>query len=143
MISCTRKLRWEAAHRVMRHESKCAHLHGHSYSAEITCTVDALDSVGRVVDFGVIKASVGAWIDETWDHGTLVNGEDLTLMEWLKSNGQRYYSFVDAEGNGIEPTAENIAAELLYISRYLLEHTEVSVVGVIVHETVNCSAGVM
>ena len=36
-------------HRVYRHESKCAHLHGHNYRIHFTVT-GRLDSLGRVID---------------------------------------------------------------------------------------------
>ena len=44
-ITCTRLLAWDAAHRIPRHESKCAALHGHRYTAEITCAAEALDDI--------------------------------------------------------------------------------------------------
>jgi 6-pyruvoyl-tetrahydropterin synthase len=31
MPQCTRVMTFDAAHRVLRHESKCASLHGHTY----------------------------------------------------------------------------------------------------------------
>lgn len=55
MITCTRRLEWDAMHRIPRHESKCRAFHGHRYAAEITCLAPELDSPGRVVDFGVVK----------------------------------------------------------------------------------------
>jgi 6-pyruvoyltetrahydropterin/6-carboxytetrahydropterin synthase len=54
-ISCTRRIEFDAAHRVMEHESKCKHLHGHRYALEATFVAPDLDTLGRVVEFGVIK----------------------------------------------------------------------------------------
>ena len=34
--TCTRRIEFDAAHRVMEHESKCRHLHGHRYAIEAT-----------------------------------------------------------------------------------------------------------
>ena len=77
MIVCTRRLEFDAMHRIPLHESKCKAFHGHRYAAEITCVADELDSLGRVVDFGVIKARVGTWIDTHWDHtAILMRGDD-------------------------------------------------------------------
>ena len=141
MTTCTRILEFDAAHRVLRHESKCSTLHGHRYKVEITCRAIELDEVGRVVDFGVIKALVGTWVDKHWDHTTLVNVHDDALLSWC---------MMDAEENGKkppyvvggEPTAENIARVLLGIARRLLEneYSSLTVLAVRVWETPNCYA---
>lgn len=138
----TRRLEWDSAHRVMRHESKCSSLHGHRYVALVTCSAPGLDSCDRVVDFGVIKDRLGSWIDTHWDHTTLVNSEDGDLRDFVcadaSENGKRQpYVFVDAE-----PTAETIAAELMTIAQDLLGDTGVTVCAVEVYETPNCSAKV-
>ena len=71
MVTCTRRLEWDAMHRIPLHESKCRAFHGHRYAAEITCLAP-LDSLGRVVDFGVVKQLVGGWIDQHWDHTAIL-----------------------------------------------------------------------
>ena len=72
MITCSRRIEWDAMHRIPLHESKCKAFHGHRYAAEITCVADGLDSLGRVIDFSVIKNRVGSWIDEKWDHTAIL-----------------------------------------------------------------------
>lgn len=139
MITATRKLEWDAAHRVLKHESKCATLHGHRYVALVTCTADELDGCARVIDFGVIRDIVGKWIDDNWDHTTLVNRADhdliaFTTADYLNNSKRQPYVF---EG---EPTAENIAIHLLGVARSLLAMTGVFVTTVEVFETPNCSA---
>ena len=42
-------------HRIHGHESVCGHLHGHNGRVTFYCTASKLDSVGRVVDFSVIR----------------------------------------------------------------------------------------
>jgi 6-pyruvoyltetrahydropterin/6-carboxytetrahydropterin synthase len=138
-ITCTRVLAFDAAHRVLRHESKCATLHGHRYTVEITCEANHLDRVGRVIDFGKVKEYVGTWIDNHWDHTTLVNRADTVLMDMVcadsRDNGKRPpYIFSG------EPTAENIATELLAIATELLSKTGIRVAHVRVYETPNCWA---
>jgi len=134
MITITKRLEWDAAHRVLRHESKCSTLHGHRYAAEITVTAPELDAVGRVVDFGVIKERVGRWIDDTWDHTTLVNEQDVALLafcsgEHADSGKRAPYVF------NCEPTAENIAIELHRVAEKLLAGTGVTVHSIRVYET--------
>lgn len=139
--TCTRRLEWDAAHRVLRHESKCGTLHGHRYVAEIECQAEQLDDVGRVVDFGVVKQIVGQWIDDHWDHTTMVNTADSALLDFVtdehKLLGKRAPYVMPCE-----PTAENIALDLQGIASELLSGTGVRVVRVRVWETPNCSAEV-
>lgn len=139
MPRCTRILTFDAAHRVLRHESKCSTLHGHTYKVELTAEADQLDGVGRVVDFGVIKARVGAWIDEHLDHTTICNAEDVALLAWCKHEhvqlGKRKPYALPGE-----PTAENLAEHLLLIANVLIRADGVRVVHVRVWETANCFA---
>jgi len=122
----------------MRHESKCATLHGHRYAAEVTCEADALDKVGRVIDFGAVKEIVGSWIDREWDHTTLVNYRDDALILFCaaeEASGKRAAFIFDGE-----PTAENIAKELHRVASALLQPRGVRVTRVRVYETPNCWA---
>ncbi len=139
MLTVTRRLEWDAAHRIPRHESKCAALHGHRYAAELTATAPALDDRGRVIDFGLVKALVGAWIDEHWDHTALLmrGDQDPVVQAVARSNeayGRPVY-WLD-----VPPTAENIAAELARVAAELLAHTGVTLTRIRVWETPNCSA---
>jgi len=150
LITCTRLLGFDAGHRVHEHESKCAHLHGHRYTAELTASGN-LDRLGRVVDFGVLKRLVGAWIDDHWDHGFIVWQHD-PLVEVLQELHVRE-SLGETDDEVSEPirqklfllpenpTAENLAAYLLEIvCPQLLEGTGVRVVHVRLWETPNCYA---
>jgi 6-pyruvoyltetrahydropterin/6-carboxytetrahydropterin synthase len=139
--TATRVLTWDAAHRVMRHESKCATLHGHRYVAEITIGAAGLDGVGRVIDFGVVKDLLGSWIDEKLDHTTLVNSEDLDLLSFCMrehlQQGKRPPFVMHCE-----PTAENICQALLEKAVELFP-PEVWVAKVKVWETANCFAEIV
>ena len=139
MITVTRRLEWDAMHRIPLHESKCKAFHGHRYVAEITCTAEGLDQLGRVIDFGVIKGVVGRWIDERWDHTAILmrNDPDPAVPVLAASNeaaGRPVY-WMDAH-----PTAENMAAELGRIATGLLADSGVSVVRIDLWETPNCRA---
>jgi len=136
MIICTRRVQFCAGHRVLHHEGKCAHLHGHNYVALLHATASSLDGVGRVIDFAVLKERLGGWIDEHWDHGFIVNGQDREALALLRQlPGQKLFVL---DGN---PTAENMAEFLLRdVAPRQLEGTDVEVVRVVLWETENCHA---
>lgn len=139
MITCTRRLEWDAMHRIPMHESKCRAFHGHRYVAEIHCVADELDAAGRVVDFGVVKERVGGWIDRMWDHtAILMRGDpDPACQAIVASNASAGRPVYWMEG---APTAENMVAELAQVANRLLATTEVEVVRIRLWETPNCSS---
>lgn len=132
-ITITRKLEGDIGHRLMGHEGKCRNVHGHRYVFEIEVTAPDLDRVGRIIDFSVIKAVLGGWIDEHWDHGFLFQMGD-PIEAFLTEHGQRSYALDNP------PTAENIAAHFLGIARDLMHEHEIKVVSVKLWETPNCFA---
>ena len=137
MITCTRLLEFDAAHRVVNHESKCATIHGHRYKVEVTATAPDLDKIGRVIDFSVLKATIGTWLDENWDHNAILSIEDVETVLALRGLPRKKDPWV-ASWN---PTAENMAAYLLRTKcPELLSGTDVTVVRIKVWETPNCYA---
>lgn len=79
MYEVTRWFEIDVGHRVMKHESKCRHLHGHRYRIGVTLQKTTLDHVGRVMDFGEMQEVFGSWLLENWDHGlVLESGDPLT-----------------------------------------------------------------
>ena len=134
----TRKIEFDAGHRVYGHESKCAHLHGHRYVAEISVKSKHLDSIGRVVDFSVVKQLVGKWIDDNWDHNLLLNPED-PLLPYLDRSEQVTKPIFSSSLLG-NPTAENMARYLVVQSVNLLREYPIEVHSVKLYETPNCWA---
>lgn len=132
-ITATKVLEFDAAHRLLNHESKCANLHGHRYRAEITVWANSLDEVGRVIDFGCVKELVGGWIDKNLDHACIVNFADRALIEFLQANNQRKYVMLFGE-----PSAENMARDLLDQAQVLLAPKGVAVRNVRLYETPSC-----
>lgn len=129
----TRRLEIDAGHRLPGHESKCRNVHGHRYVFEIACTAPDLDAVGRIIDFSVIKAKVGAWLDDNWDHAFIAQEGD-PLIDFLVANDQKHQVVP------WPPTAENLAKMLFITSSVLLGPHGVTVVAVTCHETPNCQA---
>ena len=138
-LTCIRRLEFDAMHRVPRHESKCAAWHGHRYAAEIYCSAEALDDRGRIIDFGVVKALVGGWIDDHWDHTALImRGDPDPATEAIAASNADKGRPVYWMDN--PPTAENIVAELARVAGDLLEPKGVEVVRIRLWETPNGSA---
>lgn len=139
--TCTRRFSFDAAHRVLRHESKCRTLHGHTYIVKITCSAKQLDHCQRVIDFSVIKQLVGAWIDERLDHTTLCNSEDEELIIFCEQQNRAKQHKQPYLLKG-EPTAENIALHILERTQLIMDSNghAITVEKVVVHETPNCFA---
>lgn len=133
-IKAVRRIQFCAGHRVFQHESKCANMHGHNYVAFFHAEADDLDSIGRVIDFSVLKAKLGTWIDVNWDHGFLYYANDEAVRAIMQSN-PNHKSFCLP----YNPTAENMAKFLLNeVCPPLLAGTGVVVKKIVLWETENC-----
>jgi 6-pyruvoyltetrahydropterin/6-carboxytetrahydropterin synthase len=137
--SCSRSFGFDYGHRVMNHESKCKHLHGHRGLAEVTVEAAALDSLGRVVDFGCIKDIVGGWIDENWDHGFLLHCNDMVTLRAFATFNSEHDFKQKVYLLPFNPTAENIAAYLgKKINAIMPEGEGLRCTHVKFYETPNC-----
>ena len=110
MYSVTKEIHFCYGHRLLRHQGKCRHLHGHNARAVIRLESEALDDLGMVVDFSDIGAHVKEWIDRNIDHNMLLCRAD-PVLPLLQGQGERVYV-----------TDENPTAE--FIARLLFEHVE-------------------
>jgi 6-pyruvoyltetrahydropterin/6-carboxytetrahydropterin synthase len=112
-LALVRQLRFCAGHRLWRHESKCAYLHGHNYRVDVEVVAAAggseVDAVGRIVDFSLIKRRLLGWLDAHWDHAFILFREDEEAIAAVRSSLPAKYFLLPWN-----PTAENMA-------RYLLE----------------------
>ena len=122
-------------HKVTGHESKCRHLHGHNYRIHFVCESNELDSIGRVIDFSVIKGKLCLWIEKYWDHKFLIWEDDPDMVDLC---------LLDKEGvvpTTFNPTAENMAKYLVnVVGPNELKDYKIKLVKVIVEETQKCSA---
>lgn len=131
----TRRLEWDAGHRIVGHEGKCKNLHGHRYVAELSYSAPGLDSLGRVVDFSFIKDTIGKWIDDNWDHNMILWDQDPIFLEENISKIIGRDPFVMS----CQPTAENMASYLMDVCQSKCpKHLHVH--NVRIYETPNCWA---
>ena len=134
MIECSRKIDFDAGHRVIGHKNKCKYLHGHRYTLEITAAALELDEIGMVADFALLKTIMKEWIDNNFDHNVILNISDKNLGEYIaKCTGQSVY-YLDSN-----PTAENIALHLLEdVIPLLFAQSLFQILRIKLYETPNC-----
>ncbi|CAD5204285.1 6-carboxy-5,6,7,8-tetrahydropterin synthase [Klebsiella phage vB_KppS-Raw] len=152
-----------AGHRVVGHESKCRHLHGHNYVFHfhvapkpldgVSVKGDPLDQVGRVIDFSVVKSTLCEWLETNWDHRFL-HWEQDKLMTGIASliEDSNRPGFIEAKDEihffdslvslPFNPTAENLAAYMVeVIGPRLLDEHGVELVKCTIEETSKCHVG--
>lgn len=118
------------------HEGKCRNLHGHNYVLLISARAEQLDSVGRVIDFSVLKQKIGGWIEANWDHGFILWQGDYQGIQAVKLVKDQKLDLMDKN-----PTAENMAELLLkVVCPMLLRDDGIEVYKVTLWETENCYA---
>ena len=135
--SAVRKIHFCYGHRVMNHESKCSTLHGHNGVLWVHVTpMASLDTIGRVIDFSVIKSVVGNWVDKHWDHTMIICKDDLKTIKLL-NQAPSYKALFILDKN---PTAENMAHFLLWeVCPKVLKGKNIIVHKIVFWETENCS----
>lgn len=156
-----------AGHRVVGHESKCRHLHGHNYKFHFKVAPkhgcgkvvtrgklveDGLDNVGRVIDFSVVKTTLCQWLEDNWDHKFLHWEHDSVInslivvasTEFARENNlvkdEDYDPFVNSlVALPFNPTAENLATYMVdVIGPQLLDQYGVELVECTIEETSKC-----
>ena len=166
MLTAERYHDFSYGHRVVGHENKCRHLHGHNGRVHFVCRAqpekvdgwgdptddnthdNGLDHIGRVIDFGVIKERLCMWIENNWDHKFLAWKEDPMIKALYYTGAPGNMEFKDAQMFQesvvfvpFNPTAENMAQYLVkVIGPQQLEGTGVELVQCIIEETAKCSA---
>lgn len=121
-------------HRVVGHENKCRFLHGHNYRFHFS-VIGNLDSIGRVLDFGVIKSKLCQWLEENYDHKTLIYDKDPMLEALMQLTPESIYIVP------FNPTAENIARHVVeVVAPIQLKGTGTRLIKCKIEETRKCSA---
>ena len=111
----TRRLEFDAGHRILNHTSQCRHLHGHRYAIEITLSGKIIDTEGAaeqgmVMDFSEVKDIAKRVLVDHWDHAFLVYRGDRAVTEFLATLPGHKTVVLP-----LVPTAENLAAEAFRI----------------------------
>jgi 6-pyruvoyltetrahydropterin/6-carboxytetrahydropterin synthase len=143
MITITRKLEFDAGHRIPDHKSQCRNLHGHRYTLEITLVGEVIEEEGSsdngmIMDFSDVKALAKEHLVDVWDHAFLVHAKDTAVRTFLASIPDHKTVVIDKI-----PTVENLARtafdtlRTVYHDRY---GTGLRLQKLVLHETPNCWA---
>ncbi|MDP2761056.1 MAG: 6-carboxytetrahydropterin synthase QueD [Sideroxyarcus sp.] len=108
-MQITRRLEFDAGHRIPNHNSQCRHLHGHRYAIEITLsgevvTTEGVSEQGMVMDFSDVKRIAKEQVVDAWDHAFLVYRNDKAVLDFLKTIAGHKTVVLE-----VVPTAENLA----------------------------------
>jgi len=111
----TRRLEFDAGHRIPHHASQCRHVHGHRYAIEITLSgeiiqTEGMAEQGMVMDFSDVKNIANRVLVNQWDHAFLVYQGDRSVVDFLASLPDHKTVVLP-----FVPTAENLAAEAFRI----------------------------
>ena len=107
-IAITRRLEFDAGHRLPNHKSQCRNIHGHRYTLEITLSSEVIHEEGAaddgmVMDFGDIKRIAREKLVDLWDHAFLVYRGDKVMVDFLAAIPGHKTVILD-----VVPTAENL-----------------------------------
>jgi len=139
----TRRLEFDAGHRIPNHESQCRHLHGHRYALEVTLDGDVISDAkdvrhGMVMDFSEVKAIAQRHVVDAWDHAFLAWRDDAAVLNFLGTQPGHKTALFDAP-----PTAEHLALTALRILDKAYQDkygNNLRLAKVRIYETPNCWA---
>lgn len=133
-----KQFKFEGAHIVRDCSSdRCKKsLHGHSYIIEVFFTSKGIDNGGMVMDFGLMKGTIGDLID-SFDHCySMWTKEKPEFKSFIKEQSERWIEMP------VTPSAEMYSLMFFYIIDRIVKNTvfqngefEVSLNSVRVHET--------
>ena len=112
--SISKSFRFDYAHRLHKlpRDHKCRNLHGHGAEIGLEIVVSDTDDKGFVIDFGELKF-VKEWIEENWDHATIIAQDDSELLEAIGMLGTKNYILRPIYNRSdMQTTSENLAGDL-------------------------------
>lgn len=145
MLTITRKLEFDAGHRIPDHRSQCRNLHGHRYLLEITLQGELVDTQGApdrgmVMDFADVKRLAIEHLVNVWDHAFIVYEHDGAVRSFLETLPGHKTVVLDRI-----PTVENLVAKAFEILANVYDaHYGVNLrlAKVRLYETPNCWADI-
>lgn len=97
--------------RQWRADSHCRFIHGYAIGVRMMFEATELDARNWVVDFGSLKSFKG-WLEDTFDHKTLVAEDDPFLAEFQRLHSLGVIQIVVVPATGCEAFAKMIGGAL-------------------------------
>ena len=143
MLTITRKLEFDAGHRIPDHKSQCRNLHGHRYTLEITLVGQVIEQEGSsdngmIMDFSDVKSLAKIHLVDVWDHAFIVYEKDQAVRDFLATIPDHKTVIIEHI-----PTVENLARTAFSILRSAFKDhygTGLRLHKLVLHETPNCWA---
>lgn len=105
----------ESGHLLSKHPGNCKFPHGHTRSVELVFAADTLDENDMVMDFKVVKAMLGGFLEQ-FDHSLCMNTNDPNYEAFKKAYGDRIIPF-----DNQDPTSECMAEVIFRYAQAALE----------------------
>ncbi|WAC05415.1 MAG: 6-carboxytetrahydropterin synthase [Methanoregula sp.] len=96
-VAIYKEVQFDASHRLLHYEGKCASLHGHRWKAEVWMEGEPDATTGILIDYNTIKEII-----EKYDHQIILNAKD-PMIACIK----KFQRVITTPG---EPTSELLAA---------------------------------
>lgn len=129
MYTITKEVYFCYGHRLMNHQGKCKHLHGHSVKVAILIEQEQLDEQGMVCDFSNVEKIAELYIEQHLDHNFLLHKDD-PIIPLLEKQNERFMAIDE------HPTAE-VLSKMIYQH---LKQAGLNVAQVVLWETASSNA---
>ena len=129
----------------MNEAMSCYNLHGHEYLTYLTFSFENLEEIGYAIDFKEIKRVFVQYLQDTMDHGMILNPKDSVVIKAVQDIGTKLWLMsLNGKEQYCNPSVENIAKEI-FLSMEIISNTlyggsntGLEINKVIVYETENC-----
>lgn len=85
----------------------CKNMHGHNYGYVVEIGGERLNQYDMLVDFSDIKKCCDNWLQENWDHTTILSDFQTEAKEFWNKMGWKYFEFPNSNS-----TAEQMSKYL-------------------------------
>jgi len=124
-------VKFDAAHRLSYYEGKCNRLHGHTWKIVVIVKSNKLNNWGAVVDFGELKKIIKQYVNNRYDHKTILYTGDNENKVLARVMGKDWVSWMNSN-----PTAENMARDIYQdLELSFKKFKDVKLVSITVFET--------
>lgn len=115
-----KRFKIEVGHTVRNASSyRCSHsYHGHSAVIDVFFEGRQLDNAQMLMDFGLMKDTIGNWIDNQDHCMVLCDKDDPETIEFFKKHNDRYIILP------FNPTAEMLSIFIMHYVNKILTHTQ-------------------